>query len=304
MINIKIFTIFTIFTIFAIILLSILSNNSVNQNNELPYLFVYWQNKPNTTTPPYIQLCIETIKLNSAKYFKFILLDELTINHWLKDLRKDIFQLPYAQFTDYIRIALLYKYGGIWLDADTIVMNDMKKLYEVYNGSFDYIGFGCTGKYCTFGKPEPSNQAMGAKKGSELLKNILKRLDDKFTNYFTDKNPNKTFGYFDFGKYVIWEEIKLLQSESKLNYYHFDSSYDGSRNNKGEWIVPQLITTNQINFLNEKKIMLVFLANSWFCGDDPNYNWFCKLTIQEILNSDFVISNLFKKALKNQSNIN
>ena len=32
---------------------------------------------------------------------------------------------------DYMRILLIYKYGGIWLDSDTIVLTSLKELFDI-----------------------------------------------------------------------------------------------------------------------------------------------------------------------------
>jgi mannosyltransferase OCH1-like enzyme len=126
--------------------------------NNKPFLWVYWENLNGNKTPSYIQLCLDIIKKNGSKYFNVILLNESNIFYYLQNLRKDINDLPIALKTDYIRVRLLYKYGGLWMDADTLLMNDIKHIADkLNNNEIDFIGFGCTGVVCkdndVFSKP-------------------------------------------------------------------------------------------------------------------------------------------------------
>lgn len=275
-----------------------MQNKCENFNNTKPYLFIYWELKNNVTQPPeYIQLCMKTIKKNGS-LFNVVFLDDKTVFNYLPDLRTDINKLPIALKSDYIRIYLLYKYGGMWLDADTIMMTDMKPVIDKLNEGVDFIGFGCTGYKCTNGYGKPSNQAMAAKKHSIMMKNCLDNLNKKLDVYFTKNDKNKDeFNYFDLGKLIIWEEFDKLQEKQNYTYYHFPSYVDGARDKDGLWISLEMVLKENINLLDENKLMIVFLVNSEFCGKDPKYNFFCNKTEKEILNDDKYISKMFRKSL-------
>ena len=96
--------------------------------------------------------------------------NEKTINYYLQDLRPDLDEkLSIPQKTDYYRYALLYKYGGIWLDFDTIVMQDLKPLYDNLE-KYDYIGSGCHSDHCKkTGYPFPSNWMMMSRAGTKFI---------------------------------------------------------------------------------------------------------------------------------------
>lgn len=275
-----------------------------------PILWSYWEQKSEPIRanhalrsdkkepPPYIILCFKTFEYKCSKLFDIKILNEKTVYDYIPNLRKDLNQLGLATKSDYIRIALLFYYGGIWLDADTIVMSNMKEVLDKLNEGWDYIGFGCTGRKCMVsGYPRPSNGAMASQKGSILMKNILIELDRSLDEYFLQKKENrKHFGYFDLGKIIIWKEINKLISQG-YNYYHFPSYVDGSRDVNGKWIAPNLIFKNNIDLMDKNKLIIVFLANSMYCGNDIKYNWFCNLTEKEILEGSYFVSSLFRKSL-------
>ena len=98
---------------------------SDNEIKNMNHIWLYWETPPGKTRPTYIDLCYDTIKKHCSKNFKVHLLDEKSVYTYLPKLRRDINNLRIPQKADYIRLALLKKYGGIWLDSDIIVFSDL-----------------------------------------------------------------------------------------------------------------------------------------------------------------------------------
>lgn len=253
-------------------------------------VFTYWENKNNRKEPfSHIKLCFETMKKHYKKY-NFVILNPITIKQYLPDIRNDLDNLMIAQKVDYYRIALLQKFGGIWIDADTIALKDLDTVFDKLDNGYDFVGFGCTGKICFNGYPEPSNGVMGSRQNGLLMTKCLNKLDKML-----DSN-NKNYKYFDLGKKVIWECMDDLKPYS---YYHFPSQFDGSRDIDGYWIhSPHHLSKNHTKLLNENDALFIFLANYELMNDDEN-KWFLELNTGQILNGDWWISSLFRKALKN-----
>lgn len=270
-----------------------ISGISAMANNSKPILWMYWENKPGVSKPPYINLCFKTVKKYCNGDFNIILLDNKSVFTYLPNLRRDINELIIAQKTDYIRVALLYKYGGIWLDADTIVMKPLGEIVDKINDGHDYIGFGCSYEKCFNGFPKPSNGTMASKKNGILMGRVLADLNKKL-----DERNNGDFGYFDLGKISLWKNIHELMNDDNYSYYHYPSKYDGSRDANGKWVnVDNHISTSKTELIDENELLFVFLENNKFMGNNKKYNWFSKLTEIEILNGDYWISYLFRKSL-------
>ena len=93
-------------------------------------IFSYWEPKQNI--PTYLQLCVETWKKNLPG-FPITILDNSNIKQYIDidsygaNLFSGKFSLP--QIADAIRAMLLEKYGGIWFDLDTIILNKSAQLY-------------------------------------------------------------------------------------------------------------------------------------------------------------------------------
>lgn len=261
-----------------------------------PYLWMYWEIKNNRPIPNYIQLCFKIIKKNS-RLFNLIILDNNTVLDYLPNLRKDINELPLALKADYIRILLLHKYGGLWLDCDVIMMTDLKEIVNLLNNNLDYIGFGCTGITCYNGYRYPSNWAIGAKKNSILMERCKYELDKKLDNYFSNADK-KELDYHEFGKLIIWKCLDDLINYNDYSYYHFSSDVDGTRDKDGNWIALDLIMEKNIELLDESKLLIVPLVNSAICSKDPVYSWFCDLSEEEILNGNYFVTKLFRRAIE------
>ena len=104
-------------------------------------LWLYWENKTaNSRRPAYIDLCVETVKHHCAATFDVVELDEKTIFDWLPDVRRELDdKCSIPQKTDYYRYQLLYKYGGMWLDADIIVMRDLRPIIDKFAEGYEYV---------------------------------------------------------------------------------------------------------------------------------------------------------------------
>lgn len=277
-------------------------NINIGHHDQKPCMWVYWELINGAkSAPPYITMCMEIMKKNASKTFNLVFLNEKTVFDYLPDLRRDINDLPIALKTDYVRVTLLSRYGGLWVDADTIVMTDLREIAQKLKQGVDYIGVGCTGAVCwnQEGYGKPSNGVMGSVKNGRLVSRCLKALDVKLNTYYqTPLENRKEFNYFDLGKKIIWNEYQQLKDEDPgYMIYHVPSYADGTRDAEGHWVAMDLIFSKPIQYSQKDKLMVVMLVNSAFCGKNTHYNWFCKLGRSDILAGNYFISGLFREAL-------
>ena len=259
------------------------------------YIWVYWENINRPNYPTHIKLFLDTIKLHLGTKYKLVILNEKTISQYLPDLRDDFFNLMVAQKVDYYRIALLYKYGGIWLDADIIVMKDLEPIFKKLDEGYDYVGFGCTGYQCSNGKFKPSNWVMGARPQSVLMELILSKLDTKLNLRDTNiKQSDDT--YHDYGKMVIWEALDDLKQQG-YDYYHFTSEYDGTRDSDKYWVhTPNFFNTNPTKLLAESKVLFIVFYNSEI-SPRKDLHWIRDCDESQLLYSKLWLGELYRKAL-------
>lgn len=252
--------------------------------NKKPYLWIYWDNLSDSCTPPIIELCNKTVMINCTNSFDVVKLNKNNISEYLPEIeeyQESVDKLQIAHKVDLYRIMLLYKYGGLYIDADTIVLRDPIEIIQKLD-RYDYVGFGCTGQKCLNGYMKPSNGILASRPNTYLFGNILMNMLNKI-------KTNKKFDYFDLGKYLIWEELAKIE---EYEYYQYDNNFDGTRDINGNWVTTQKIFSNDpIKYKNEENMLFFTLYNS-----EIN-NKIKKMSTNELLSSDWNISKFLKKGL-------
>ena len=93
-------------------------------------VFTYWETPVGELIPPYISLCIQSIERH-CKEFHLITPENVSSYIDDNDLNPNWRKLPYiAQRADCIRVAVINKYGGFWVDADTVFIRSIDLLEE------------------------------------------------------------------------------------------------------------------------------------------------------------------------------
>ena len=122
-------------------------------------LYTYWEGEMH----PYLKICRDTILKNSK--CEVIILGK-------KDVQEHK-ELPINLKVDYLKAKTIYKNGGFWIDADMIVLKDLRPLWE-YLDQNDFVGI-------------PG--FFGANKSSKMLKRWIDGMDESL------KNDKLTFSF-------------------------------------------------------------------------------------------------------------
>lgn len=271
-----------------------------NQNNmKIPddnrNIWMYWENKPGTTKPNYLKLCFDTIRYHCNDKFRIYLLDQVTIYKYLPTLRKDLAKkLEISPKSDYIRYHLLEKYGGIWIDADTIIMKDISPIIEKLK-NYDFVGFGCHygDKICqdnSDGYPRPATWVMASRRHSKLMKHCCREC-----NIILDKDKGMLRNnYFAIGRNLLWKQIDyLLKYDINWKYYHYNSRCI-ERDSKGNKLRNhRSISDENIDSYCKTRYLFVPIYNT-----APGFpKWFVSMPKDKLITSDMLISKLFRYSL-------
>lgn len=101
-------------------------------------IWTYWQTVP---APEFIQACIANWR-QFAPDHEVRLLDRSSIESWLPSLRADFDSLPAYRQADWLRVQLLARHGGIWMDASMLLSRDLGWLHDTQRRrGADYVGF-------------------------------------------------------------------------------------------------------------------------------------------------------------------
>ena len=107
--------------------------------DEIPrILWTYCQQAP---VPPFIQACLDNWR-RFAPDHQVRVLDRSALVHWLPTVRDDFDALPADRQSDWLRVQLLARHGGVWMDAGTLLSRDLAWLHDTRRRrAADYLGF-------------------------------------------------------------------------------------------------------------------------------------------------------------------
>ena len=273
------------------------------------YIFTFWE--PHNTIPGIIKLCIKTWKKYLPNDYNVIILDYNNLKYYLslklinKILCKKM-SLPLQ--ADAIRVAILLKYGGIWMDCDTIITNT--KFINLINDS--NLSF--------FGNSKQNIINIGfiyAKKNSIILKNwmdgiILRNRIYKYRLFLKTIFPIKAF-IKSFNKLLSWDYLgngilnQIIKTAPNNSYKIIES--------REAYIFPEIFLHNgsayksylefyfsKRNYEPESLLKinkgLLMLHNSWIPKKYKN------MSEEEFLHQDIMLSHLFSILFNDSSKIN
>ncbi len=246
----------------------------------MPKIFMYWENAPGQTRHEYIDLCEKTIRKYCKDDFDIILITPDNLNNYLPG--KDYSSITCADGkrpTENIsirvgcmRVALLHKYGGIWIDIDTILMKSLAPMWELAE-QYGFVGVEETRskKYWVL------NGIMAAKKGSSVMEEYMVRLENHLS-----RKQNLRWG--EIGARMLTPLLQqckdkyLLPEHSFLPIFWDDWKLFFSENAK----ISDYMKSDTYGFI---------LYNKFFTAEFKNKSK------EEVLQSNNLIAKLFRRSL-------
>lgn len=170
-------------------------------------LFMYWVG-PVPDFILYLRKLIYLHSQNQTKY-KIHLINRETVLNYIDELPECFDKLKPAHQADYVRVAAVCKYGGIWLDSDTIVMNNLSSMFAKLK---DHDGFFVTEDDGLF------NGVFGSKTNTPLMQDWF----NKVKNILREKKEN--INWTDIGSGIINDYKNKPDYTSLITGYYI---YDG-----------------------------------------------------------------------------
>lgn len=255
-------------------------------------LWSFWFNKPNKTMPPYIQLCIKYMKMLNADKFELITENNLYDYISETEIPKKLFDLDIVCQNEYIRTYLLYKYGGIYSDADCI---HLKPIYMDMANKLDNID------YDLYSWPGGTAFMIG-KMGSILLEKSIEKFNKLIYDYkIGDKIPYAYFGGGQIQRVAIdnkmqnrWKHLKMELIKPENNRV-FRTARDPDSNELIIWTYGCNSYNNYYNcvdkfsfeYIMSNKAKMVMLYNRYMQN-------FKHKTTEEILEKEGLMFDLFR----------
>ena len=211
--------------------------------------------------------------------------------------------MPFAVQADAIRVALLNKYGGVWIDTDTIILNgefikDCKN-YELTiirdtNSSYFYIGFIFASKYSSLLNEWIKDIIYRVKIYKLYLLDKKNNIWEKMKNNFNSVRylGNDIFNFLIKNKTFKTNELSHLDSD-KINAFPERKSYN---DHTLKFCIKQYknfyFTKGDPKIVLNNSKSIILLHNSWTPSKYKN------MTEDEFLKQDILLSKLLDQILK------
>jgi hypothetical protein len=259
-------------------------------------IWMYWETLPGKKKPGYIDLCINSVKYNCGNCFNVIVLDNISILKYLPEMKYiNLTQLNLPQKVDFYRYSLLEKYGGVWLDADILVIKCICPFYKKLENS-DYVGFGCghdmnTCSKTLYGYSKPLNWFMISKKNTPFIKCVKNTAYKKILE--ANKN-NIKLSYHSIGKIVLQTCYNKMNENEKWSYVHVPSKCQ-EFDTKGSKLNNIMIDFNWKDCIDDRIFFPLY-------NTAPGYpDWFKSLTSDELKNNESYLKPLISQAFQKKN---
>lgn len=154
-------------------------------------IWTYWHSEK---IPLIVQKCIDGWRRFNPDY-KINFINEINLRNYLDEVPNEIYGVDVTKRADWIRLALLKKYGGVWIDASIILTRDLNWVdLEAKKYNANYIGFYLKGYTKNNNYPVIENWFMASSIDNEFINQwydifnnfVIKQGTDQYLNYLSD----------------------------------------------------------------------------------------------------------------------
>ena len=236
-------------------------------------IFIYWVGN----IPTLIKI-LRTLNYSySINNYNLHLIDHTNLLKYVKNIPNNFYDLKPAHQADFVRVNVIYEYGGIWLDSDVLILSNLENLFNIIENDNGF--FILENNIVLF------NGVFGSKKNTHLLNEWKTRINNVL-------NKKTDIEWTEIGSAIL-EKIKNEKSEL-FNGYHIykglDNMYPVNWNN----CVEEFIKKPYINYKNLEKNFqpLIILVNSV-------YKELNNKSITNILNNNMPLNYFINKSFEN-----
>jgi hypothetical protein len=251
-------------------------NHEERVNNSIPrIIWMFWDGDE---TPLIVKACFEKIKSLNYNY-KINICNFSNINDYVDIKFNEHVDLKIAHKADIIRLALLEKYGGVWIDASVLMSLPMDRLISSINNChvYDVIAFYIE-KGNDYENPVLENWFLAAPQGSSFVAEWLKILlplkdlgDKKYLEKLKMRedflritrkisNPGYLLPY-------VAHQIVLQESNNKFNFFLWNANFSAfSLQYQFNWdaeVIVKLLSTVDKNFFSFPHTPIIKFPNSF-----------------------------------------
>ena len=189
-------------------------------------IFCYWNNYKDNKL---IQAHVKNIKKNIPEGWTLYVLNDDNINEYVsKDFLDKYRNMEAFRFSDFLRLYLLQKYGGVWLDISTIIINGsfLDEYWEQMNKyKYDILLYEYKDKTLDQNIPYLENWFIMAPQNSKLVKDLYYNFNKAFEMGFSNYKKNILIPCgLNLSNTIRYDDDTYLMQHAIINYLHFNGN--------------------------------------------------------------------------------
>ncbi len=246
-------------------------------------IWLYWEHREGVTVEPaYILLCRKAIEKHAGSATIHLVTPE-NLYEYLPDFpkkaehirRKGTKEYSIAMKCDVIRAYLLREYGGLYLDSDTIPLQNMDPIFDLIN-EHDFVAMQCE----SHGDHHIPNGVFGTRAQGMVIRKYVHAIRRKMFSKFLLR---RDFGWTSLGQSALTRVVNRNRQHCHLwpeniiqpITYHDENLFLSTQHEPEEFI--------------PKEALFFTLYHGVFQRELKN------ASEEELLNSDMLISKVFRK---------
>lgn len=235
-----------------------------------------------------VDTCTDSVVYNLSELYNIRIIDQSDLKKLIPEFIKYFNKCKDEyEFNYLVKYAIIYKFGGVWLPKDILVINKFQVPDKEYYSNCIISFMSNNTNYVN--NTGVSDRIFASKKGNPVLKNLLIEVID---NLSTFGNSNKFKNYFN----IKFNNVSKLQ---KLYYEPLGLEKDIS----GNFITfDSLMSVFDNNFINYGQKSFVDL-NLSYLDIHPKYSYLNRMSQNQILMGNLFLTTLIKYAFKQKVNI-
>lgn len=244
---------------------------------------------------PYLYLTVKTIIKNCDESFKIVIIDDGSFEKLIPDwkINMNILADPMKCYVRQLAMAkLVYNYGGLNVPISFLCFKDLIGLFN--RGTNDDTMFVCENYDSNVTSTNklfyPSAGFMGAKKENETVKRFIEFMERTISDDYTAQT--KFLGEFD-----SWCNDKIIKGKMRL----IPGTDVGTRTIDDEPVtIETLLGEDYIHFYG--KMYGIWIPDKMILKR-RHYEWFARMSHEQIFESRFILAKYFVLALSPDSHI-
>jgi hypothetical protein len=238
-------------------------------------VFIYWSGKEYSL----INILRNLIFLHSTngEGYNVHFINDENINNYIEEFPINFNNLHLAHKADYIRVYVINKYGGIWLDSDTLILDSLDSLFELIDSKDGFFILENNKTLC--------NGIFGSKKNTKLMLEWKGEMDKRLSS-------KRELSWTEIGNNMLMN----IQAKNKnyFNNYHIFNGLDNLYPINWDMCVGEFLNKEYENYNNIVRGFqpLIVLVNSVYKNIEH-------LSEKEILNLNKPLNYFINLSFKN-----